>query len=515
MLAATCILTGLLACRDIPASTSPISISFVPCQAIAVPEIECPANFATGHPEICIHRLPMNAVVIIGSLDLCSGLHQVVVDARPSGAEEFADLSAGPRVAICDFRQPVLLLNRDDQLHQHQPPFRKNLRSLDTDTQADQITCCDSPVNSAMHFVCAVDDQPQLARLRRFLVPHFTDQGTHHIIREAICVRQQQNIMVYCCRDLWSQKDADQQEQLKQQATAICCELSGFTRPQIELLLGPVCDVDHNNHLTVLMTELDQRRHSRDAPVQGCVRESDLLDDQQPFGGDIIYLDHNVPDGLDLRALLVHETAHLAVYSAGLRHQMSSHPAASDDFAQKMPSWLNEAIAHTAERILAPDTANFARRMKQLSASSALCPVVMPAEGSSMASRRGGARAAATLFVESMLRQPADLNRLLHLDEPPITRLAQLGDQSFDQAFRNWSRYSLRQLSNRQRQSLSSLIADAGNSSPLLPLRNEMTQCNHLRGTAAQYFIATEPVHCLRIQSTAEAELQVTVLLPD
>ena len=122
--------------------------------------------------------------------------------------------------------------------------------------------------------------------------------------------------------------------------------------------------------------------------------------------------------------------------------------------------------------------------------------------------RRGGTRAAATLFIESLLSDPEELRGLLDFRRAPIERLESLSQMSFSMAFRRWSCQTALQCAD----GIESEQRVAGG---LLPVRQDSRDVVSLRGTAFRAFEVSEFVDRLTMVSPVAADLQVTILTPD
>ncbi|MCA9051083.1 MAG: hypothetical protein KDA89_20245, partial [Planctomycetaceae bacterium] len=247
-------------------------------------------------------------------------------------------------------------------------------------------------------------------------------------------------------------------EQAELQATAerIVFRLEQHLLAFCEQHLGTVTDADGDCRLTIVLTELGGQSRlpnpvplpdefSGGEPIRGCVRAADFhfqteSGGESGMGGDIIYLSTdlaNLADDRELDAVLVHELAHAAVFSR------LSESAAAEDF---LPGWLNEAVAHYMERQICSDSTNLRRRLRLFRSSPGRFPVVVPDTTASLSLRRGPARAAGCLFVETVLSElPADAVRQLVLTNGGgIERLEAISGKSFRSLMQDWGLRLLR-----------------------------------------------------------------------
>lgn len=372
-------------------------------------------------------------------------------------------------------------------------------------------------------------DSAEVTTSRVFLVPWFNHTIPACRAQRCQLLRADNRIVVYRSPEHSSPKTASAEEiaggsiesqpdqkrltpeQIAQQISEI---LENEVLDAVERLLGPVEDVDFNNRLTIVLSELDSLGLGDIDHVQGCVRSSDILTGDADTGGDIIYIDRNLPDYTELKALLAHELTHVAVYSALLRHRLAqaksgeSCPVPSED----MPPWLNEAIAHAVECSIAGESSSFRWRRRVLGAQPAQCPIVTDDFRMTFAARRGGSRAAATLFLNCQSSCTADLRKLLDFQKEPMKRIESYGGCSFERAFRDWTLLLL----------ASSSQADSGSKQSDLELqpvcfeavcpgpKKEYT----VSGTAVRFFRVTHAVDELTLTTTADAAIQISVVLP-
>ncbi len=460
--------------------------------------------------QVVLRGLPAGTIVVIGSVDLTARKHAVrlTFDGQPAESSAGNAIHFNPAIEHSDLRYPVLL----DEL----PTLAESSR-LDETFSGSTLSFADSvsrvvaaPTNSPCENKAYI-----VPATRQFLAPFFDDAGSGQHFCEAVLVGQTCSdcgscVAVYCATEAWNESEAGKQADIRSLATRLCCEMSENVLGRVESLLGCVDDPDCDGHLTILLTELDKRKTAADAPIHGCVRAADFLSAGNPFGGDIVYLDMRVPQTRELTAILSHETAHAAVYSRALRY-LALHPEMSlTQISEKIPVWLNEALAHVVERMLAPGTENFSRRLQAFLEDPGQSAILISEASMPVLQRRGGTRAASTLFLESIIRHPGELNLLLDLDISPLSRIERIRQKPFAEIFRNWCVQNQTRILSQAVDK--EAVSDSWKSSTRISAGGQKRLS--LRGTAVIYQIVAEPLVQLTIQSHARAELQVTVLLP-
>jgi len=279
--------------------------------------------------------------------------------------------------------------------------------------------------------------------------------------------------------------------------------------PIVEAWIGLIRDVDYDQKLSLVVTNLDQRTmlSSEEPPIHGCIREVDFQSDAN-FGGDIVYLDLNIlamPQD-EQAALLTHELTHAAICSLG--------PHGSAD---RIPTWLNEATAHIMELQCNPNRSssgsgqhsesgtsqNLQRRINAFHANSSRSPIVAVEHVMNLTERRSGSRGAATLFLASWLTSPDLLNEFLNSDASLDRRIENLTGRPFADVFRDWT--------------LSHAMTSPKNLR--LGVETISTDFDHeqfsLLGTAFQCFECADDVASLVIESDASTQLQISIIEPD
>lgn len=253
-----------------------------------------------------------------------------------------------------------------------------------------------------------------------------------------------------------------------------------------------IADLDRDEHLSIVIGELSSGKRSSEPPLLGCVRAEDFLEDS-PLGGDIIYLDYRLVYRPDLLDVLVHEMAHAAVFCRIRTLRDNGIPVCD------IPSWLNEAIAHSCEYQRRPGSPNLSMRISRYLTDSGRWPLIPPRQNSRGISARGPVRAAGLFFVESQLADQS-LQELVDRILFQQDQSANSTDESFAQLFREWTIWMSRQQSlGRLPLKIRRLPGD-GTTAPLT-----------VRGTAATWWAAPS-TGLYSISAPENSELQITVI---
>ena len=160
--------------------------------------------------------------------------------------------------------------------------------------------------------------------------------------------------------------------------------------PRIHEHVGPIADPDKNGRLTVLLTPWLGRLRGGTTQVRGFVRSSDLRTDiAAPFSNhaELVYLNSDLPRGEALQSLLLHEVAHIAL--ASRQHGVTDW----DD-------WLNEGLAHLAERHQSNDWSNVDYRVARYWQHPAAASLVVRDYYRTGRWRNHGCRGATFLFLD-------------------------------------------------------------------------------------------------------------------
>ena len=456
------------------------------------PRIECDDHvedyWGRTSPEAPSLRfqVPRNSLIIVGSLDTSGAAHSLIISSHPGEqCKTFANHSSPPPADL-----------------RYIPSAGKS-KPLKTSEQPN--ACRVVATAKETHTTVRQSSSGQAAghSLRRFLIPHFEHNHVVQQFSEASAIAEGSRVKVYVDRSLVdANSELPQNHPLRDTANRACQIIEDELLPLIELWIGRITDLDGDHRLSVVLTDLDRQKPSKETPVLGCVRRSDFLaDDQDPLAGDIIYLDQHLPPQEQLVALLAHELTHAAVYC--IRHE------ATDDSPLRnhsVPSWLNEAAAHWVERQFCSAPTGFAAREAAFRKDPAQCPIVLGDEYHYMASRRNGSRVAGFTFLQQHLTAPHAIRELLQRCAPFDQSMETTTQVSFPDLFREWT---IRQACEIQ--------------DTLSPLRSRVNSCSlqssdkdpirrKLHGTAF-LVLKSEVDQEVCIGAHRDAQLQITVMV--
>jgi hypothetical protein len=279
-----------------------------------------------------------------------------------------------------------------------------------------------------------VDSRP--AMHRRVLIPRFHLKHTASEARLASLAHVSERVAVYST-------GGDQSCDDLPLAIKICRLLESGLLDAVSGLLHPLADLDEDGRLNIVLCEMDDRMgttaHSPDTaqPVRGCVRAEDWLQQSGDFAGDLIYLDRRLNVDSRLSELLAHELAHAAVCSGWLAQHAVDFVSTGDQ--APIPNWLNEAIAHTVERQLATAQGNFQPRLENFLRDPGHSPVMPNDLTTTLATRRAGPRAAATLFVDLLRAKHMTLCQLSQPCVKPVSRMERHTGMTIAELLSEWA----------------------------------------------------------------------------
>ena len=206
----------------------------------------------------------------------------------------------------------------------------------------------------------------------------------------------------------------------------------------VEELMGPVCDVDQDGHLAVVLTPEVARLGRGQTAVDGLTRPADFLvglDRPQGNNSDIIFLSSSLRSGEQLRAVLAHEWCHAAVFGRRLHgtETRTSHPTEDD--------WLNEAIAHVVEVRASGSMSNLSHRIDSYLSHPGDSLLVVRDYCQPNYWRHDGCRGAAYLFLQWCLDQTDEslLNRFVDGRSSGLDNLEAATGRSFEELFLGWT----------------------------------------------------------------------------
>jgi len=293
----------------------------------------------------------------------------------------------------------------------------------------------------------------------------------------------------------------------------------------VDAWIGPISDVDHDQKLSIVITDLDQRgRHATgSSPIHGCIREADFHSDSD-FCGDIVYVDPRIFElpTEELAALLTHETAHAAVCSLSVGESVGAvNTAASGSQPSGLPvaSWLNEAVAHFVELQCshgdvdgAGVSENFQSRMDDFLANPGVSPIVAAEDVLTLEERRSGSRGAATLFLTRWFSSAASLQQFLRSEAALDRRIEHLAQEPYADVFRDWT------LSLAAMPASASFLTNSCRNQTLhmdqLSAADNHAQFS-LLGTAFRCFECSADIPLLVIKSDDAARLQISIIEPE
>jgi len=246
---------------------------------------------------------------------------------------------------------------------------------------------------------------PQKSVDRRFIAPRYGNHGVSDIMVSASLLFEEPSVAIYLDQSL----PCEIQAKLRSRQSVLSPGLVSKLALAVAEQLGPIHDLDHDGQLCVLVTELDCQSDTGTVPVLGCVRPSDFMGtgSNEAELTDVVYLDHRLPSGNDLVALLSHELAHASVYCR-LRDRVLNQKQSLE-----IPEWLHEGIAHYVESQFAEETSVFLERREQFHRTPHRFPVCTSPFVSSRSDRRGGSRAAVARFLEFAFRREEPLRDAL------------------------------------------------------------------------------------------------------
>ncbi len=227
-------------------------------------------------------------------------------------------------------------------------------------------------------------------------------------------------------------------EALMDLVTAIDSASTSAMTETVERLVGSVADLDHDDHLTIVITPEVGRLGRQNSPVYGITRPSDFIRGvDRPHGNnsDVIFLNSSLPVGKQLHAVLCHEWCHASVFS----RRFENADSAKDDRYDE--DWLNEAIAHVVEVASSESDSNVANRIQRYFAQPGKSPLVIRDYCSPEYWRNDTVRGAGYLFLDWYLKQSDDnrLQRLLGARSLGVASLEATAQRSFDELFKSWT----------------------------------------------------------------------------
>ena len=465
------------------------------------------ANESRQPAHAILKGLSRGTRIVVGSLDVSGGRHGLSVTVcinDPVGFHKPVRIESLPvtRCAVSEIRQ---LQNQKSQATRIRV-------GVETQTRPPVGVVCDHG---------SINSPPRV-----FLTPHFIDTGTVHEPAECRLIADSPRVRIYADQRLVQSRDAGQ---IAAWSVRLTSAAESRALPIVDAWVGAIRDVDHDQKLSIVVTDLDRRGvHASDrSPIHGCIRESDFRSDSD-FCGDIVYIDPTIFELStdELSALLTHETTHAAVCSIEPDDSNGAADTANSCHASsgsQVPAWLNEAVAHFVELkcsgedgCVADVSQNFQRRMDDFFENPAGSPIVAAENVLNLEERRGGSRGAATLFLAPWLSNRETLQQFVQSQTTFDCRIENLAHQPFADVFREWT------LSLASRcippTSPALMYATPHNHVSLrfdrLPAAGKQAQFS-LLGTAFRCFECSEDIESLVIESDDTAKLQISIIEPD
>ena len=436
--------------------------------------------------------VPPNSVIAIGSLDTTGAPHVVTIENRLADepSAQFSTFSLDSCGALIPETRSLVFCP-DEAVKLAESTSRDNAGPVTDQPEPGDVT----------GFRLA-----ETAKSRRFLIPHFEQNGVSQVACGASLLGSSHRVSVYMDDALLDLKRSGKGnvEDFHASAETICRMIEFPLLPKISLWIHSVTDLDADGHLSVVITDLDRRQSPEDTPVLGCVRHEDFRDSgSSDFGGDIIYLDYRLPTGDELCSLLAHEITHAAIFSMTLENGIHRTTANQP----QIPSWLNEAVAHWVELKFCQTPTGFDQRIHQFEADPGGSPIVSSDSSLSLATRRAGSRVSATLFLQQFLDSPEVVRQLLSRFSTFDQALKSVTSRSFDKLFRDWT------VTQARMRKFSRADLKTDRASCLGCLQGSAMK-RRVFGTAFFFMDVGDAGQELSIHSDDQAQLQITILTP-
>lgn len=484
-----------------------------------------------------LSNLPRGTRIVVGSLDLSGARHQIRLTSRNDDSSNniSLDVARFTTESIRPFHKPANMRalaqkarsGRDYQSVQTaafelQPEDAKRLSNISNavyQPSIDAISEDDGLVNTIETLTTSTAEYQESARV--FLMPHFCDSGTIHKPGECRAIGENHRIRVYADQCLPQTSSA---QLMHDWCELLISAVELKALPTVETWIGPICDIDGNEKLSIVITDLDQyeMNSTAQAPVFGCIRETDFCPESD-FCGDIVYIDQHIFElpPAEVCGLLSHEIAHAAICSInhGVKHTKSANfqqitPFFAELSAAPVQPWLNEAVAHFIELQCNDEangplhtraelfTKNFQSRVNAFLASSNVSPIVASVNVLDFEERRNGSRGAATLFFAPLISTPHDLQTFICSEGTLQSRIEDLAQQPFADVFQNWT--------------LGVAASDPDSNFLRVETIEPTLQSQHcsILGTAFQCFECSEDIETLILTSDESAQLQVSIIEP-
>ncbi|MCH2202964.1 MAG: hypothetical protein MK102_13405 [Fuerstiella sp.] len=415
--------------------------------------------------------------VIISSLDQKARFHEVVICQRTS-ENPVNDDHSGTHSSGVDFA--IVPPSRREMILPHQNDFNTLIYPEMRTIAADD---CPSTVELTQVVDGSRSERP--FRLPRFFAGRMesmpsVDYSDHIVVCQERAVTD--SVRLYTAEQTLSPRIMD----------CFLATLEDIIIPAVMDHVGPIADIDSDNHLSVVVCELSDCLTDGEPPLWGCVRAADFLS-AGPFCGDIIYLDARLLHSDALPAVVLHELTHAAVFSLQRRLQCEGRQV------HRLSGWMNEAIAHSCEYRVFPTSPNLSDRISAYLRQPGSWPLMLPSSSAGTVSSRGPMRAAGMFYVD-FLRQTATVPELIEREVLRAGSHQKKNAETFSESFREWTVWmSDRQQSGEIFLKIGELSAAAG------------TNKFAIRGTAATWWQSKHAGE-FTIQASHDSALQVTVI---
>jgi len=208
--------------------------------------------------------------------------------------------------------------------------------------------------------------------------------------------------------------------------------------PRSREIVGVHADIDGDGKLAVLVTGWLGRLRGGTTSLNGFVRRNDFQADiDPPFGNhaDVIYLNAALEPGPSLKTLLAHEYTHAVCFSGRLAGEEGRGAMPLED------DWLNEAIAHVAEKLHNGDWSNLDQRIAVFLAAPQRTPLVVRDYYRAGLWRDPGCRGATFLFLQFCVDRFGThlLSDLVQSPAAGRSNLERATKMRFAELLRHWS----------------------------------------------------------------------------
>ncbi len=260
--------------------------------------------------------------------------------------------------------------------------------------------------------------------------------------------------------------------------------------PRSREIIGMHDDIDGDGTLAVLLTPWLGQLNGGTTALNGFLRSSDFQDGiDQPFGNhaDVIYVNAAMQPGPALKTLLAHEYTHAVCFSRRLAGDVDGATLPVEE------DWLNEAIAHVAEKLHGGDWSNLDRRIETFLAAPQKSPLVVRDYFRAGLWRDPGCRGATFLFLQFCVDRFGEqlLRDLVNGPDAGKTNLERATKVRFDELMRHWG-----------------IALSEGTIGPV-PLSGKLGDCDLAGPARIPWTVGTGPCE-IELHGTAAAFIELT-----